>query len=292
MDTAGDWHTLIISSEQIHSRLHQLNEIERMLSFFRDAVDDIVVVAVLRRQDNLAVSRFSTAIRAGHTDFDTVFDDISAHAFTVVPQHRSVDDMTCYYDYSRLLDRFVQILGEQSIRVHLYEEEGTRLDSIAMIDEYLGGALDDYERPEETLNHAMSAGAQFVIAALNRRFPSRLPDGRRNAAFFDFKRQVEAEMTGSARLVGRGEAEAFAAHFATSNDWVRRRFFSDRTSLFDNDFGMYPERVDYSHLADQLAPRIAEYIAAFEAQRLAPRHRGTMRRLMSSLGRAVWRVVG
>ena len=129
---AGDWHTLLISSELIHSRLHTSTEIDRLLSYFRDSVDEICVVAVIRRQDKLAVSRMSTAVRAGHSNFRHLLGDISAHVLRSLPDGRSADDMIYYYDYAALLKRFTNLLGTEAAKVHLYDEGSEGLDPMLM----------------------------------------------------------------------------------------------------------------------------------------------------------------
>lgn len=266
MEAASDWHTLVISSELIHSRLHTASEVDRLLSFFHDAVDEIVVMVVLRRQDKLAVSRFSTAVRSGLGDFDAVFWDIADHAFVRIPPGRSIDDMVHYYDFAVLIDRFAQVLGDAAMRVHLYEEDGTRLDPFAALCVHLAIDARDLDLTVNEFNPAISAEAQYVLAALNRRFPMLLPDGRRDWQYSRLKRRVETEVTGQRREVARADARAFAARFDASNEAVRARFFPRRATLFDDDFGMYPDKVDYSGFHDRLSPVVEAYVEQMEAE--------------------------
>lgn len=286
---AGAWHTLVISSELIHSRLHTESEIDRLLSFFRERVDEIVVVAALRRQDKLAVSRMSSAIRAGHQSFEQVFGDIGGYGFQTVPPGRDVDDHRFYYDYANLADRFARVLGDGAMHVHLYDDDGRRLDPIAMIAGELGIDAGAYDRPVEELNRAMSAEAQHVIAALNRRFATTLPDGQRNPVFLDLKRRIEKELAGAPRQVERGAAQAFLAHFAASNEVVRKRFFPDRAQLFDEDFGMYPQSVDYSGLEAQLAGTVETYARQLEAGMKHGAGRGIGSRIARSVAKLLAR---
>ena len=123
LDQAGNWHTLVITSELITSRLHTEFEVTRLLTLLQSHVDEIEVVLFLRRQDRLAVSRFSSALRAGFDDFNGIFQDHSGYLFRETGIGRSTDDMCEYFDYGRILRRFEGRAGV-SLRVALYDGAG------------------------------------------------------------------------------------------------------------------------------------------------------------------------
>ena len=56
----------IVSSEHFHSRLFSLVEVAALAEFLTPLFDEIEVICYLRRQDQMAVSRYSQALRAGH----------------------------------------------------------------------------------------------------------------------------------------------------------------------------------------------------------------------------------
>ncbi len=259
MTSGPPWHTLMISSELIQSRLHTKTEVKRLLSYFSDFVDEIQILVFLRRQDQMAVSRFSTAIRAGHSRFDDVLGDLAAHQFLKVPEGREISDMKHYYDYAELIDRFAGIVEDSNIFVHLYQLDGDRVSPVEILCSLLGLNFDVVQESVPKQNMPMSAEAQFVISRLNRQFPANLPTGERNRAFKELRKRVEADFTGRPRTVKREDAQAFLARFAASNEIVRERFFPERSSLFDTDFSMYPETVSYEEFETQLAPVVARY---------------------------------
>ncbi len=256
------WHTMVLSSELIHSRLHTRSEIERLMSFVADAVDSVTIMVVLRRQDQLAVSRFSTAVRTGHTGFDDVFGDIAEHAYRRLPPSRDISDMTHYYDYTRLIDRFSPYVQDTNFVARLYEADGIRMDPVQLLAEVLD--LDPAQLSDNapSLNAAMSAEAQYVISQLNQRIPPYLPSGKRNEDVRALKQRIEAELSGQPRNVSRDAAKAFLARFDKSNEAVRARFFPDRATLFDSDFSMYPQSVDYSDYPARFGPVVSEYVAS------------------------------
>lgn len=254
------WHTVVLSSELVHSRLHNQSEIETLLSFVSDFVEDITILAVLRRQDQLAVSRFSTAIRAGHTGFDDVFEDISEHAYFWLPPDRNISDFQYYYDYENLVKRFAPFVSDSDLDLRLYHVDGGRTDPVQIISEVLDLDLHGPAAGFPALNPAMSAEAQFVIGQINRRIPSHLPTGKRDQRYIELKRRIEKELAGPARTVSRAEAEMFQKRFEQSNEALRVRFFPERPTLFDHDFSMYPETVQYDDFATRLEPVISQYV--------------------------------
>ncbi len=274
------WHTLVLSSELIHSRLHSSTEIDRLMSFLPDSIDQVTILAVLRRQDQLAISRFSTAIRAGHTGFDDVFADIAEHAYRRLPPGRDVSDFTQYYNYLNLIDRFARHVPEANIHLRLYGIDGKRTDPIEILSDVLKLDLGDLSQDSPTLNKAMSAEAQFTIARINQCVPSHLPSGKRDSSVVALKRRIEAELDGPPRQTTRAEAEAFLARFESSNEALRVRFFPERKTLFDDDFSMYPEIADYSGFPDQMEPIIEDYLTSFvEASSNATGFKGALNKV-------------
>ena len=61
-----DGHSMIFSSEHVHSRLTKLSEIERLKQVLAVVgINDITVIVYLRRPASIAASLYSTAIKAG-----------------------------------------------------------------------------------------------------------------------------------------------------------------------------------------------------------------------------------
>jgi len=230
MGEGPDWHTLLLSSELIHSRLHTQTEIDRLFSYFSAYVDEIHVVLVLRQQDKLAVSRFSTVIRAGHRGTDDIFDDLHEHAYVSVPVNRYISDFEHYYDYARLIERFAGYVPAEKFHIWLYEDGGIKLDAVARFEAMLDVKLTPGSKGV-VLNNAMSLTAQYIIARLNAEFPTRLASGRRNETFVALKNQIAVEVTGPPRKVNEADAKAFMERFTHSNAAVASRLH--RRQLFE-----------------------------------------------------------
>lgn len=264
-----NWRVLVVSSELVHSRLTTPSEIERLLCFFAPLVDEITVVMCLRRQDRLAVSRFSSVLRAGYAHFDGVFQDLASHCFLAAPPDRVLDDMGNYYDYRALIERFTPHLDRADIRIATYS--GDRRENIERFFQLAGLPFGTINVPDVALNPSLSADAQYVLSRINGIRKPWLPNGLRDKAVKEIHAAVEAELKGKPRRVPRSEAEDFCDRFRASNEWVRERYFPQVDRLFDEDFSDYPERTDYHLLEDRLSGVTAEYLRRLES--LGPRRR-------------------
>lgn len=256
-DTAG-WNHLVITSELISSRLHSPTEVDRLLDWVAPHVDEINVVFFLRRQDDLAVSRYSSALRAGHAGFDDIWTDLSSQSFLSVPSGRITDDAREYFDYSRILSRFEARPGVR-ITVLPYRLPGDRADGVAAFRALLGLGRGGQAGSLIHANAALSAEAQYIISVLNQDHHVQFPDGTRNEPYRALLRRIEAEQRGTRRTVRRAEALAFVARFGESNARVAERYCPD--GLFADGFDQWPEAVDYRPMIAALAPVLARYRA-------------------------------
>lgn len=285
LDATPAWDRVVITSELISSRLHSPSEIERLVSFLRRHVDDIHFVIFLRRQDELALSRFSSALRAGHADFDGVFADLSGNSFPTLPAGRSVDDALEFFDYERIISRFTAI-ADARLTVLSYDPPGGSPGPVRAFCDILGQPAGD-ETAIPVLNSALSAEAQFVISQLNRHNRVQLPNGERNEPYRALLRRIEAEVAGERRTVPRAEAEAFLARYAASNARVADAWFPQGRP-FREGFGRYPETVDYGPMMARMRPELerwqAEAAAIAEAPEPAPGFGRALRRVLSFAG--------
>ncbi|MDN2584213.1 hypothetical protein [Aquibium sp. ELW1220] len=257
---AGDWHTVIGSSELIHSRLLLPSEIDRLFETFRPHVDEIEVVLFLRRQDRLALSRFSTALRGGFSEFDAVFGSIAPSNYFRLPPGHAIDDMVDYFDYRRLIERFLPHLPIEKIKVVLYPEDmNAGTDSVAEFIQLAGLDAALVEGPTDRMNLPMPVEAQYVMSEVNKLLPMSFPSGRRNLHLKKLHTEIEATVHGTRRQVRRADAEAFVARYGESNEWVRTIFFPERESLFSDRFNQYPDEVDYSRLRTELAGEVRRF---------------------------------
>lgn len=278
---ARDWSTLVVSSELISSRLHSPTEVLRLAGWLAPHVDSLHFVIYLRRQDDLAVSRFSSALRAGHDGFDDIWSDLSAASFLRHPPERSVADGAEYFDFSRIIGRLEAVAGAR-IDVRLYEAAppgGTIVDDFASI---LGLPQGRVRTGAARANPALSAEAQYVISQLNRTNRVQWPSGARNTPYRALLRKIEGEVTGARRMVPRAEAQGFVDRFRASNAEVAGRWLGGE--MFHDRFDHWPESVDYGALRREMAPVLAKYQALAQALPQVEPRRAVWKRWWTSVG--------
>ncbi len=278
---APPWHTLLITSELISSRLSSPTEIERLAAFLSPHVDHIRVLLVLRRQDQLALSRFSTLLRNGFADFDAVLGELSSFSFHQLPAGRRASDEDHFYDFERIIGRYAGISGNDLV-VRVYGEQSP----VAMLTDVLHlPAEAGADAPR--VNTAISAPAQSVLAQLNRQHRPHRPSGLRRNDYLRLWRRIGSVGGGPPRLNRRGAAEAFLERYRQGNRRVVERFGLPASLADNSGLERYPHSLDYTALHTEVAPLLSHYrtlAAALPArepwpERLRHRRRGLVHRL-------------
>jgi hypothetical protein len=218
-------HTVVFSNEHLHSRIRTEEGVARLKALLDRHFDSYRIVVYLRRQDELAVSRYSTQIKTG-----SAREQVLPHA------RPSVD---AYFDYAALLDRWGAVFGHEALVPRLFIRR--ELAGGDVVQDFLGVCgLPAIEVPEATAaqNVALSGVAQDFLRRVN----AVLPRQRGSVRPRRLLRLAAAHGKGGALLPPRAAAEAFLARFAAGNEAVRAAFFPERPMLFDADFSRYPER--------------------------------------------------
>lgn len=274
------WHTLVISSELISSRLSSDAEINRLVNEVGRYVDHIHFVIFLRRQDQLALSRFSSILRSGYGQFDDIYVDYSPSNFLCVPDGRLISDDLFFYNFEAILSRF-DGLSSSDLGVFFYGSDRP-VDVVAHLLK-----LDADSQPGHQIRHnsALSAEAQFILAQLNQHYPVQFPSGMRNEAYRRLQRQIEREVSGPPRMISRQSAVDFLSRYDEGNQRVCARFGRCSQQVFTDNFSTYPLEVDYSQLPLLVKQQLLHYQALSKhipvKEPLAPRVQSQARRFKS-----------
>lgn len=224
----GEVDEVVFSSEHLHSRLTNKAEVQRLQDILSGHFSNFRILVYLRRQDELAVSRYSTALRAGACPRHIIPGITNKH-------HP-------YFNYFDVVERWASVFGKESISIRIFTPgELVGQDLIADFCDAVGiGDQDNLVRPPRK-NEALSARAQMVVLMFNRA----LQDGRKNTPENqllrrDLIRELSARFPGASMLPARDDALALYSLFRESNQLLAEQYL-DRTELFHHDFSGYPE---------------------------------------------------
>lgn len=216
-------HTLIFSGEMLGQHLSEKAEIETIKRLLDEFCNRYTVILYLRRQDDLSLSRYSTALRRGEKRSRPLSNAI---------------------DYESTLNLWSEVFGRENVRARMFERS-------AMID---GDVVRDFAQtagiPFEELpggpvdqNTSLSHEAQAFLADL----ADRVRESSFKGTFTDIlgldeiNRLLSQEFRGKGAKPPRAEALAFYGQVRASNERVRATWFPERETLFDEDFSSYPE---------------------------------------------------
>ncbi|MBL0887538.1 hypothetical protein [Myceligenerans indicum] len=215
--------TVLLSSEHCQSRLRTVAEVRDLRELLAEFCDDVTVVLYLRPQHEVALSLYSTRMKAGLPPTNPLSEDSAEPG---------------YFDYGGLVTRWATVFGAANLRVRTFEPDrligGSILDDFADVTR-LPVAL---RRSGGRANPSLSPRGIRVLGAANTVVP-RFLLGRVNPLRLPLTRLVEQLFRGSGPVVDPDEAATFYERFAESNDVVRSMYFPGRPTLFSPDFSVY-----------------------------------------------------
>jgi hypothetical protein len=226
---------IIMSNEHVHGRIVTKAEVLSLREFVSSFCETCKVVIYLRRQDQLAVSLYSTRFRAGATELAPVFP---------------VNQLD-FYDYDRRLSQFSNVFERENIIVRLFDKSELKdEDLFTDFCDVVGITNNSAFRRPGVLNQPLKPEAIRLFAELNKHIP-RFLNGRPNRDFSLILNAFDSLFCGHGPITDRATAMQFYERFKEGNERVRSTYFSARQQpLFDETFDDYPETMpsmDYSY---------------------------------------------
>lgn len=216
----------VFSTEHAQSRLNSVAAVERVRAILSEHFDGIEIAVYLRRWDRMALSYHATAVRNGTTA-----------RFTFNRYAKSP-----LLDYPGLLDRWAQVFGAEHVHVRVFDR--VELTNGSILDDFTARFnLPPLSRVDDQ-NVAIDAAGQDLLRLLDRALEERTALDR--AAV---REAVVAAIRPDPHVtppVTRAEAQQFVANFANDEIALRKRWFPERTALFDDRFDDYSEAVTLS----------------------------------------------
>jgi len=250
----SDGMNAILCNEHCHSRLVSRTEVERLRDFLGGFFDEIRISVYLRRQDQMALSLYSTVLKSGGTPE------------TLLPRP-SADDP--YYNYDRFLSLWEEVFGPENVKVRLFERAALTGGSIVQdfLTAWSLGSATDYVAVADQ-NGSIAAEAQDFLRAINPHLslPGKAPDDRLRGPVIT---ALERLFPGRGPRPARDCARAFYDVFRASNAAVAERHFPGRNTLFDENFDVYPEHADHGPSGPDDFARVAAALLIDRSREIA-----------------------
>ena len=229
-------HTVAFSSELMYGQSLVPGSVARLKEALDPYFDSFKLVVYLRRQDEMAVSGYSTLIKGGRI-FEDPFDMGEARLRV--------------FDYAANLEPWSEAFGRDAIVARVFDR--TEFAGGDVVTDFLhavgiGALATKAENPEA--NPSLDAAAlEFLrrinAAASGTRDVFETADGNAKQAHTPrttrLPKLLVEEFPGKGMLPAREQAVAFYERFRQTNAEVLARYFPRRAQLFREDFSRYPD---------------------------------------------------
>jgi hypothetical protein len=241
---------ILVSNEHVHSRLGDVKDLINARDLLAPYSSRFSVVVYLRRQDQLAQSLATMALRHGSSEYRVVPDFSPSHGFDeVLGVNRD------YFDYLKLIERLTSVFGEEALVVRLYGKQSLLNGDI--IDDFFSSSkieIDNMVRPDPQNVGFDLEGIGFLLK-LNRSRPDKWNPIRPRVLKF-------LEANHASRFQNRFSLARikFLEQFDEINEAIREKFFPLQTTLFDEENSDVEPEKSITEIPDDQAQRILQQI--------------------------------
>ena len=228
-NSAPSAHTIIISSEHLHSRLRSIKEITVLKNILSTYADNFRVIVYFRRQDELAISYYSTKLKSGVSNP------------VLFPDRNPASDY--YFNYLDIYNSWAAVFGENNITVREYNESKFT-DNNLLLDfcENTGINYQNKNIPAN-VNLSLNNTALKFLTEINKIMPRVVNDtiNMERALLIKF---LESRYAGKPVLATRAQAMKFYERFRSDN--MKLNTVLEKRGLpplFNDDFNSYPENI-------------------------------------------------
>lgn len=216
---------LIISAESLVLKFTTAEQIAALRTFMTDRLgcQEVRVIVYLRETGSLFASMCSQSIKAGDTEFEQL-PARDNHRFRLVADARAI------------LQAWGEVFGYEQLRVRLFERDsfpdGSLLHDFAQAIEL------PWDKTLAVPSHPLNASFNLLQIELLRRMHLTLSD---NPEAEHLRYFIYSVLNRHLRKCGgpelryyppRARVAEHVAYYAEANEWVRRRFFPQRSTLF------------------------------------------------------------
>jgi hypothetical protein len=230
-------HTMFFSSEHLSSRLVSNETVQALKDLFPENTDFQIII-YLKPQDQLYLGSFAEAMKAG-----IPYDKI-VKMNDVMKRERYGSE---YYDYKKLLSRWCDVFGLQSIKVRpfskVYFENGNLLeDFYKLISTNSKGLNFSLEKS----NKSLSPECLIFLSDICERYPA-IPRYK----VISLLETIDPFESGG--FFNKVDVNCFFEQFTASNTWVLQMFLSLDNSIFkaSNDEKRVIDLSDYTEISER-----------------------------------------
>lgn len=213
----------IVSGEMLGQKLRTADAVASLRDLLAPYFSDIRVVAYLRRQDQLSLSHYSTALRLGER--------------RARPLHK-------VFDFDEMLSAWAEVFGRDAMTVRIFDRK--RLVNGDVVEDFasvLGLPFTKTDAKARDENPSLLPNAQAFLA----RLAASVRDAGYDRPFMGIRdhdlivQLLNKQYAGKGFMPARADAMKFCSQAEDSNERVRRAWFPDQERLFSDDFSAYPE---------------------------------------------------
>lgn len=215
-------HTVIISSEHLHSRLTSPSEVQNLHDLFSHHFESFDIICYLREQLDTCISFYSTALKSGNP---TSFEH---HLKNCQPKSH-------YYNYFTLLSLWENCFGHDSIHPSVFEEK--EFINHNLIDDFTSKLdpclIDKLKKSDHKLNTSLSHTGQHVLLSVNQAFPKNSGSLNNDTIRTKCSGIISKNLKGKMAFPSHEQCNTIFDSFKKSNQQVLEKYFPNKKVLFE-----------------------------------------------------------
>lgn len=223
-----DSNVIIISNEWLHPRVKSKEEFKRLMELLHLVSTDIEVIMFIRQQDKMAISLYSTSLRAGN------YKQFS------FPNIVRQDRLPYYYDFLSIYRNWVSNFGAKQVKIRVFDKAVLyKNDAVEDFLHCLGMDSTLFEKDQSRNFSISNEGVKFV-RSLNwlLKYTGFFINQRRARLL---SHAVVNSFKGKATLGSDDDCQMFLSHFDISNKQLRSEYTRNTGDQIDS-FGLKEKR--------------------------------------------------
>ncbi|MBX9699327.1 MAG: hypothetical protein K2X74_07810, partial [Acetobacteraceae bacterium] len=221
-------HTVIFSAEHLSAKIADEADARRLREFLDTWFDRYRVILYMRRQDELAISGYSTRLRAGRSHENVLPTTEGVHA---------------RHDFLPILERYGAAFGRDALLPRIFARDAFKDGDLLSDFRDAAGLPALPNLPPKAMNTSINVAAQEFVRRLNAIHQDE-GDGDHDKIPNQIRAILNDHFSGQGRRPSQAEAVAYYAKYRESNETIRTSWFPERPTLFSEDFSRYPESGD------------------------------------------------